>query len=73
MDSNLKFRQEEKAIWFGIFDGVVCSVVDLSSVKTPDLMRVLEKEFGKGIPQEAEIRLRGYRKFIQATSVKILL
>ena len=32
----------------GIFDGAICSVVDLSSAKTPDLMRVLDKEFGKG-------------------------
>jgi uncharacterized protein (DUF1697 family) len=32
----------------GLFNDVVCSVVDLSSAKTPDLMRVLDKEFGKG-------------------------
>jgi uncharacterized protein (DUF1697 family) len=32
----------------GIFDGAICSVVDLSHAKTPDLMQVLDKEFGKG-------------------------
>jgi uncharacterized protein (DUF1697 family) len=32
----------------GLFDDAVCSVVDLSSAKTPDLMQVLDKEFGKG-------------------------
>ena len=32
----------------GIFGDAVCSVVDLSSAKTPDLMRVLDTEFGKG-------------------------
>lgn len=33
----------------GIFNGIVCSVVDLSGAKTPSLMQVLDKEFGKGI------------------------
>jgi uncharacterized protein (DUF1697 family) len=32
----------------GIFDGAIYSVVDLSRAKTPDLMQVLDKEFGKG-------------------------
>ena len=32
----------------GLFADAVCSVVDLSSAKTPDLMQVLDKEFGKG-------------------------
>jgi uncharacterized protein (DUF1697 family) len=32
----------------GLFDYAVCSVVDLSSAKTPDLMRMLDTEFGKG-------------------------
>ena len=32
----------------GIFDGAICSVVDISRAKTPDLMQVLDKEFGKG-------------------------
>ncbi len=30
----------------GIHDRAVCSVVDLSAGTTPDLMRVLDKEFG---------------------------
>jgi uncharacterized protein (DUF1697 family) len=32
-----------------IHDRSVCSVIDLTSAKTPDLMRWLEKEFGKDI------------------------
>ena len=27
----------------------ICSVIDLTSAKTPDLMRWMEKEFGKEI------------------------
>jgi uncharacterized protein (DUF1697 family) len=33
----------------GVYDGAICSVVDLTAAKTPDLMRRLEKEFGKEI------------------------
>lgn len=33
----------------GIYDRAICSVVDLTRAKTPDLMRWLEKEFGKNI------------------------
>jgi hypothetical protein len=33
----------------GIYDRVVCSVVDLTGARTPDLMRWLESEFGKEI------------------------
>lgn len=33
----------------GLIDRAVCSVVDLSGATTPDLMRLLEKEFGKKI------------------------
>ena len=32
----------------GIVNGAVCSVVDLREAKTPDLMQVLDREFGKG-------------------------
>jgi uncharacterized protein (DUF1697 family) len=32
----------------GIVEGVVYSIVDLTEAKTPDLMQVLDKEFGKG-------------------------
>jgi uncharacterized protein (DUF1697 family) len=33
----------------GVYDRIVPSVVDLSGGKTTDLMKLLEKEFGKGI------------------------
>jgi uncharacterized protein (DUF1697 family) len=33
----------------GLFNGAVCSVVDLLDAKTPSLMQVLDKEFGKDI------------------------
>jgi uncharacterized protein (DUF1697 family) len=33
----------------GMYDGAVCSVIDLTSSKTPDLMLWLEKRFGKEI------------------------
>ena len=33
----------------GMHDGAICSVVDLTSSKTPDLMIRLEKKFGKEI------------------------
>lgn len=33
----------------GMYDGAICSVIDLTSSKTPDLMLRLEKKFGKEI------------------------
>lgn len=33
----------------GMYDGAICSVIDLTSMKTPDLMIWLEKKFGKEI------------------------
>jgi uncharacterized protein (DUF1697 family) len=33
----------------GMYDGAICSVIDLTSSKTPDLMIWLEKQFGKEI------------------------
>ena len=33
----------------GIYDGAICSVIDLTGAKTPDLMLWLEKQFGKEI------------------------
>jgi uncharacterized protein (DUF1697 family) len=33
----------------GMYDGAICSVIDLTSAKTPDLMVWLEKQFGKEI------------------------
>ena len=33
----------------GTYDGAICSVIDLTSAKTPDLMLWLDKQFGKEI------------------------
>jgi uncharacterized protein (DUF1697 family) len=33
----------------GMYDGAICSVIDLTSSKTPDLMVWLERQFGKEI------------------------
>jgi hypothetical protein len=33
----------------GMYDGAICSVIDLTSSKTPDLTLRLEKKFGKEI------------------------
>ena len=33
----------------GMYDGAICSIIDLASSKTPDLMLWLEKKFGKEI------------------------
>ena len=33
----------------GMYDGAICSIIDLTSSKTPDLMLWLEKKFGKEI------------------------
>jgi len=33
----------------GMYDGAICSVIDLTSAKTPNLMLWLEKQFGKEI------------------------
>ena len=33
----------------GMYEGAICSVIDLTSSKTPDLMGWLEKKFGKEI------------------------
>jgi uncharacterized protein (DUF1697 family) len=33
----------------GMVDGAICSVIDLTSSQTPDLMLWLEKKFGKEI------------------------
>jgi uncharacterized protein (DUF1697 family) len=50
LEKNIKFPAREKGYTIlGIFNGVVCSFVDLSDAKTPYLMQVLDKEFGKGI------------------------
>src|SRR5688572_16047600 len=36
-------------VLLGMYDGAICSVIDLTSAKTPDLMLWLEKTFGKEI------------------------
>ena len=33
----------------GVYDGAICSLIDMTSSKTPDLMIWLEKQFGKEI------------------------
>lgn len=46
----LPYYAENKGyIVLGVYDRAICSVVDLTRTKTPDLMRWLEKEFGKEI------------------------
>jgi uncharacterized protein (DUF1697 family) len=48
--TDLRFLAEGKGYTIlGVLDGIVCSVVDLSATRTPDLMRVLDREFGKGV------------------------
>lgn len=51
-ETHVKFPYHEENDGFivlGIFDGMICSVVDLERSKTPHLMSWLEKEFGKEI------------------------
>jgi uncharacterized protein (DUF1697 family) len=51
-ETHLKFpyHAENKGFMvLGIHDRIICSVVDLTRTKTPDLMRWLEKEFGREI------------------------
>jgi uncharacterized protein (DUF1697 family) len=44
------YRPENKTYrLLGLYDYAVCSVIDLSGAKTPDLMGFLEKQFGKEI------------------------
>jgi uncharacterized protein (DUF1697 family) len=50
--SGLRFpyRVEGKGyVVLGIYDRALCSVVDLTEARTPDLMRWLDKEFGQEI------------------------
>ena len=49
---NIKFPYEidnRDYTLLGMYDGAICSVIDLTSAKTPDLMLWLEKKFGKEI------------------------
>ena len=50
------YRPKDRAYTLlGLYDRDICSVIDLTSSKTPDLMLWLEREFGK------EITTRTYR------------
>jgi uncharacterized protein (DUF1697 family) len=51
-DSDIKFPYKSKDKTYkllGIYNGAICSVIDLSGFKTPDLMTWLEKQYGKEI------------------------
>ena len=51
-ETNLKFPYYSRDKTFrllGIYDRAICSVIDTSNAKTPDLMSWLEKQFGKEI------------------------
>ncbi len=46
-EMSFPYRSPEKTFTvLGICDGAVCSIVDLSGARTPDLMAWMEKEFG---------------------------
>ena len=47
----------------GIFENVVCSIVDLLTAKTPDLMQVLDKTFG------IEITTRNWNTVVRILTV----
>lgn len=50
IDMQFPFNVKDRAYTLlGMYDGAVCSVIDLTSSKTPDLMTWLEKKFGKEI------------------------
>ena len=49
-DVEFPYQSENKGFTVvGIYNRAICSVVDLSKGKTPDLMRWMEKEFGKNL------------------------
>lgn len=48
-DLEFPYQAEGGFLVLGIFNGAICSVVDLERTKTPNLMSWLEKEFGKEI------------------------
>lgn len=50
VDLKFPYNVENRAYTLlGMYDGAICSVIDLTSSKTPDLMIWLEKQFGKEI------------------------
>lgn len=48
----------------GIFQNTLCSVVDLTQATTPDLMKILDKEFGK------EITTRTWQTILKIVAAK---
>lgn len=49
-DNKFPYKVKDRDyILLGMYDGAICSVIDLTSAKTPDLMFWLEKTFGKEI------------------------
>ena len=50
IDTEFSHKVDDRAYTvLGMYDGAICSVMDLTSSKTPDLMLRLEKKFGKEI------------------------
>ena len=50
LDKKFPYKVENRDYTLlGMYDGAICSVTDLTSAKTPDLMLWLEKTFGKEI------------------------
>lgn len=50
VDMKFPYKVENRAYTIlGMYDGAICSVIDLTSAKTPDLMLWLEKQFGREI------------------------
>jgi uncharacterized protein (DUF1697 family) len=50
IELDFPYRPENKAYkLLGVYDNAICSVVDLTTGRTPDLMSWLEKQFGKQI------------------------
>ena len=50
IDIEFPYTVENRAYrLLGMYEGAICSVIDLTSSKTPDLMSWLEKKFGKEI------------------------
>ncbi len=45
----LPYPEEQAYKLLGLFDGAICTVIDTTSARTPQLMTWLEKQFGKDI------------------------
>jgi uncharacterized protein (DUF1697 family) len=49
-DFKFPYQPEGRAYkLLGVYDRTICSVIDLTSAKTPDLMTWLERQFGKNL------------------------